>query len=247
MFHARSKKQQPKVRPSWREQLDSAPPKPAPDTAGSSNGVKRTRDDDPEPLAAEAVRPEDDDDDDDVDLSRYQLEDDDEEEEIAQPTRSTQLWVTIGNLAFETTNATLAKFLEECGIVQKIELPAANRLGREGQALFSSDEEVDRALAKNNCKLDGRRVTVVRQTRQGTEWAGRAPDDDLATYGYSKEKKSGNKFFGTVFADDDARSLEKLQKLEHKRVGRGAGGPRHPALGRLDAHRAAQPTSGFFK
>ena len=43
MFHARSKKQQPKELPSWRQQLEDAPPKPRDVDVGSTSVVRGRR------------------------------------------------------------------------------------------------------------------------------------------------------------------------------------------------------------
>ena len=48
-------------------------------------------------------------------------------------------------------------------------------------------------------------------------------EDSLAIYGYKKEAR-GNKYYGTVYVDDDARSREKSARRAEK-AGRGMGQP----------------------
>ena len=187
---------------------------------------------------------DDDDDDDDVDLSRYKLDDDDDEEEAAPA--PTGVIVAASNLAFETTGADLGRHLEDCGAILKIDVPPNNRGQRIAHVHFATEEDAQRACERTGSKLDGRRVYISMMVGNDLR------DDSLETYGYSAAGR-GNKYYGTVFvrpppprarclttatwraslltrrrhvaqADDDRRSLEKLEKLEHKRpLGRGRG------------------------
>mmetsp|Transcript_3663 Transcript_3663/g.7800 ORF Transcript_3663/g.7800 Transcript_3663/m.7800 type:complete len:289 (-) Transcript_3663:573-1439(-) len=171
------------------------------------------------------VDQEDDDDDDDVDLSNYQLDGVDEEEEKAALANAAPApaigRVLVSNLAFESSNTALENFFEGCGTILRIETPPTNRFERTAHVTFASQDEALLAVQKTGSKLDGRRLVVLLEPEVGALAAGPVssrPDAQLATYGYTSAGR-GNRYFGTVFADDDARSREKLRKREAKRSG----------------------------
>mmetsp|Transcript_53072 Transcript_53072/g.115858 ORF Transcript_53072/g.115858 Transcript_53072/m.115858 type:complete len:264 (+) Transcript_53072:245-1036(+) len=169
-----------------------------------------------------------DDDDDDVDLSHYDLEANEANEPEPAGVPMPVARVLVSNLAFETTSASLTRFFEGCGQILQIELPQTHRFNRAAHVVFASEADALLAVQKSGSKLEGRRVVVVLAPEDGdfaTATQSREDVDKLAIYGY-KSVGRGNKFFGTVFADDDARSREKLQKREDKRSGRvGLGQP----------------------
>jgi len=251
MFRAkasRGRQSEPKEIPEWKRQMQE-------DYAGPSEAApaapKRAREEEQAAegsAGASAPPPEnggdgagggggddggdgddDDDDDDDVDLSKYHLHNEEEEKDADGGQADATSRVIVTNLAFETTSASLERFFEGCGTVLRIDTPPANRYERNAHVTFATQEGAQQALLRSGQKLDGRRLVVV--IDQGFALAGtssandRDRDDALLTYGYSKAAR-GNKYYGTVFADDDARSREKLQKREDKRSGKmGLGQP----------------------
>lgn len=169
--------------------------------------------------AAIDVELEYDDDDDDVDLSNYQLEEEKVDVAPVDAPRPASGRVLVSNLAFETTTESIEKLFEGCGTIVRIDTPFVNRFERTAHVTFTTQDDALRAVQKTGSKLDGRRLVVLLEPEVGALASqGPSSDDQLATYGY-KAAGRGNRYYGTVFADDDARSREKLRKREERRSG----------------------------
>ncbi|KAK9685792.1 Nucleolar protein 13, partial [Basidiobolus ranarum] len=83
-----------------------------------------------------------------------------EEKPVKDKERSKHgIW--IGNLSFKTTKGSLNKFFSTCGEVTRIHLPLGSN-GNRGFAYvdFTSEEEVEAAIALSEQELDGRQVLI---------------------------------------------------------------------------------------